>query len=162
MKTKSEVRSLIISFYNMIKTQFGIILKALRSDSAFEFNMIDFFSADGIVHQKSCACTPQQNSVVERKHQLILAIARVLKIQSHIPLAYWGECTRTAIHLINRLPSPLLHQKSPFEMLFNKLPSYNHLKVFGCLCYVSTVTANRPKFAPKACPCVFLGYPYKG
>ena len=80
MKTKSDVRSLIISFYNMIKTQFGVILKALKSDNAFEFNMIDFFSAHGIVHQKSCACTPQQNSVVERKHQHSLTIARALKI----------------------------------------------------------------------------------
>lgn len=155
MKTKSEARSLIVSFYNMIKIQFGIILNALRSNNAFEFNMIDFFSAHGIVHQKSCACTLQQNSVVKRKHQHILAIARALKIQSHIPLAYRGECIRNAIHLINRLPSPLLHQKSPFEMLFNKLPSYNHLKVFGCLCYASTIAA-------RASPCVFLGYPYKG
>ena len=88
MKSKSKVRPLIISFHKMILTQFGVSFKALRSDNAFEFCIVDFFSANGIIHQKSCAYTPKQNFVVERKHQHILAIAKALKIQSHIPIAY--------------------------------------------------------------------------
>ena len=88
MKSKSEVRPLIISFHKMILTQFGVSFKALRSDNAFEFCIVDFFSANGIIHQKSYAYTLEQNFVVERKHQHILAIAKALKIQSHIPIAY--------------------------------------------------------------------------
>ena len=42
MKAKSEVRPLIISFYNMVNTQFQTPIKSIRTDNALEFNMIDF------------------------------------------------------------------------------------------------------------------------
>lgn len=58
MKSKSEVRPFIISFLKMILTQFGVSFKALCSNDAFEFCIVDFFSANGIIHQKSCAYSP--------------------------------------------------------------------------------------------------------
>ena len=80
LKSKSDVIPILLSFHVMIKTQFYACIKIIRSNNAPEFNMPDFFSAHGILHQRSCAYTPQQNSVVERKHQHILSIARALKI----------------------------------------------------------------------------------
>ena len=64
----------------------------------------------------------------------------------------------------NRLPSLLLKNKSPFELLLQKLPDYSLLKIFGCLCYASTNQNERTKFSLRARACVFLGYPtgFKG
>ena len=58
------------------------------------------------------------------------------------------------------MPTPLLNNKSPFKLLFHKPPSFNHLRVCGCLCFVSTPFVHRLKFESRATPCVFLGYPF--
>uniref|UniRef100_A0A803N009 Retroviral polymerase SH3-like domain-containing protein n=1 Tax=Chenopodium quinoa TaxID=63459 RepID=A0A803N009_CHEQI len=48
---------------------------------------------------------------------------------------------------------------SPYELLNGKKPDLSHLKVFGSLCYVSTLKMGRTKFDSRATPCVLVGYP---
>lgn len=53
----------------------------MRTDNGLEFvnsNCQKNFSEIGIEHQKSCAYTPQQNCVIERKHRHMLEVARSL------------------------------------------------------------------------------------
>ncbi|RDX81500.1 hypothetical protein CR513_37825, partial [Mucuna pruriens] len=33
------------------------------------------------------------------------------------------------------MPTPNLNMLSPYEVLFNQTPNYNHLRSFGCLCF---------------------------
>ena len=77
-----------------------------------------------------------------------------------MPLSFWGECVLIAIYIINKLPQTILGNKTHFEKLYNKIPSYVHLKVFGCLCFASTLAHNRSKFDPRSISCVFLDFPF--
>ncbi|KAG7585478.1 Integrase catalytic core [Arabidopsis thaliana x Arabidopsis arenosa] len=164
LRTKSEVLQVFPDFLKMVETQYKAVVKGVRSDNAPELQFTALYKSKGIQSFHSCPETPEQNSVVERKHQHILNVARSLMFQANLPLEYWGDCVLTSVFLINRLPTPLLKNKSPFQVLTSKKPEYKGLKVFGCLCYSSTSTKNRHKFQPRSKACLFLGYPagYKG
>lgn len=75
-------------------------------------------------------------------------------------MSFWRDCILTATYLINRFSTSLLKNKSPFELLYGKPPSYTNLKSFGCLCYATIPKVHRDKFAPRYMPCVFLGHPF--
>ena len=161
MAVKSDAVKILMDFIVYVDRQYANV-QAVRTDNASEFcgkDLHNFFTQKGICHQKSCAYTPQQNGVVERKHRHLIETARALFFQSKVPSQFWGECVLSAAHLINRMPLQVLHNLSPFHKFFNKPPSLDHIRVFGCLCFVSTHGPHRLKFDKRSQPHVFIGYP---
>lgn len=115
---KDEVACALKNFIVMVKRKFEKDMKVVRSDNGTEFMCLkDYFAEQGILHQTSCVGTPQQNRHVERKHRHILNVARALRFQAHLPIEFWGECVLTAGYLINRTPSVILDERTPYEML---------------------------------------------
>ncbi|GAU23578.1 hypothetical protein TSUD_385660 [Trifolium subterraneum] len=96
-------------------------------------------SSHSLNHVTTNSATPQQNGIVERKHQHILGIARALLFQANLPTIFWSYAVSHAVHIINRLPSPFLKQKLPYQMLYNTLPDIDNLKVFGSLVFAATL-----------------------
>ncbi|RVW98382.1 Retrovirus-related Pol polyprotein from transposon RE2 [Vitis vinifera] len=116
-------------------------------------------SHHGILYQSSCAHTPQQNGVAERKNRHLVETTRTLLLHSHVLFRFWGDAVLTACYLINRMPSSVLHDQIPHSLLFPDQPLYFlPPRVFGCTCFVHILTPGQDKLSAKAMKCLFLGY----
>lgn len=105
-----------------------------------------------------CPKHPEQNGLVERKHCHIVETTIVMLSHAHIPSKYWFNACQTATYIINRLPTQVLSNESPYEKLFQRTPKYDSLKVFGCRCFPWLKPYTQNKLEAKSKSCVFLGY----
>ena len=81
----------------------------------------------------------------------------IFSIQASKP--FWREAVLTAAYLINRLPTQVLKQQSPVEILSRPSTLFSiPPKVFGCVCFVHNHAPTRGKLDPRAIKCVFVGY----
>lgn len=137
--------------------QFQKSIKIVRTDNGTEFtnaSFSDLFKAHGIIHHKTCAYIV----VVERKHKHLLLVVRALMFHSNLSKKFWGEAILTATNIINRTPRSLLKWKTLHEILFKRPPDYNHLKVFGSLCFAINTLPKKDKFDSRDYKCVRIGY----
>ena len=123
-------------------------------------HLSDLFAKHGIHHQTYCVGISQQNGPVKLKHRHILNVARALRFQAFLPIEFWGKCVLTACYLINRTPSVLLNEQTPYERLFGKALSYANIRSFGCLTYAYNRDHRSDKFASQSRRCIFMGYPF--
>ena len=162
MKNRSELFSIFEQFYKEIKTQFGVSIRTLRSDNAREYlshQFQNFMTSNGILHQTSCAHTPQQNGVAERKNRHLIETTRTLLLHGNVPSRFWGDAVLTACYLINRMPSSALDNKVPHSILFPGTPLHSlPPRVFGSTCFVHNLTPGLDKLSARSLKCVFLGY----
>lgn len=145
-----------------MKTQFDTTVKTLCSDNAKEYftnEFVEYMTDNGIIYESSCASTPQQNGVAERKNKHILEVARTMMIHGHIPHRFWADAVLTVCYLINRMPSFVLDGAIPYNVLFPTAPLFPvSPKVFGCVCYVYDHLPSRTKLDPKSLRCIFVSY----
>ncbi|KAA0067280.1 Integrase, catalytic core [Cucumis melo var. makuwa] len=120
--------------------------------------LFELLSLQSTLVQRSCPHTSQQNGRVERKQHHILDSVRALLLFASCPEKFWGEAALTSVYTINRLPSSVLQNISPFERLYGTPPNYSNLKVFGCACFVLLHPHEQTKLEPRARLCCFLGY----
>lgn len=135
LKQKSDVYQCLQYFISFVKTQFNKVIKVIRTDNSTKFvNSLceQLFKNLGMIHQKTCAYTPQQNGVAERKYKHILEITRAIRLPANFPIRFWGHCILATVYILNRLPSSVIANISPYERLYNRKPSLNHLRVLGC------------------------------
>ena len=112
----------------------------------------------GTVHHLTCPGTSQQNGRVERKFRHILDTIRALLLFAKVLAHFWGEAALYSVHAINRIPSPVIHNQTPYERLFGSPPDYRHLCSISSACFVLLQPHEHNKLEPRSRLCCFLGY----
>lgn len=162
LRYKSEVYQKFIEFNIFVKTQFQKNIKSFQTDMGREFNnqlFHNFCLRHGMQFRFSCPHTSSQNGKAERIIRTLNNITRSLLTQASMPPSRWVEAVLMATYLHNILPSKTLSLGTPTQALFLRNPTYDHLKVFGCLCYPNLSSTMKLKLSPRSAPCVFIGFP---
>ncbi|GJZ78486.1 retrotransposon protein, putative, ty1-copia subclass [Tanacetum coccineum] len=61
----------------------------------------------------------------------------------------WGEAILTATYLLNKIPRKE-KEETPYELWMGRKPSYQYLRVWGCLAKVAVPTPKAQKIGPKS------------
>ena len=75
LKQKSEAALHVTEFCEMLHTQTGQRVKKIRTNRGTEYEgkpFCDYKLKNGVIHQKSCRYTPQQNGVSERANRTLI------------------------------------------------------------------------------------------
>ena len=139
MKSCFEILPIYSNFAKMVETQFSKRIKTFRSDNTLEYTQYAFqalLHSYGTIHHLTCLGTSHQNGWAERKLRHILDIIRAILLSAKVPALFWGEAALNAIHVINRIPSTVIHTQTPYEHLFGSPSNYHHLRSFGSACFV--------------------------
>lgn len=100
---KSQVEKNILDYFTLVHRQFNKWVKIVRIDNGTEvMRMKEYIRSIGVIYQKLCVGTPQQNWRVERKHRHTLNVGRALMFQANIHVDCWDECVLSVAYLINK------------------------------------------------------------
>jgi hypothetical protein len=162
LKAKSEQPTKFKDYEAIMKRQFNVDIKVLRSDGGGEYSSAEFqryLKGQGIMLQHSAPHTPQQNGKAERANRTIIEMARCLLLEAGLPHRYWEFAVIMAAYIRNRTPTRAnKDQRSPFEVLYGKKPDLKEMPKFGSRCMVHVAGDKRGKLDAKARPCIFLGF----
>jgi len=85
-------------------------------------------------------------------------MVRSMLANTNLPQNLWTEALKTAVHILNRVPSKSV-PKTPFELWTGRKPSLKYLKVWGCPAEAKLYNPQSQKLDMKTVSCFFIGYP---
>jgi len=97
--------------------------------------------------------------VVERKNKSLEELARTMLNETSLTKYFWADAVNTTSYVLNRVLIIPILKKTPYELFKGRKPALNHLKVFGCKCFIlNNEKEQLDKFDSKANEGIFLGY----
>ncbi|RVW68648.1 Retrovirus-related Pol polyprotein from transposon TNT 1-94 [Vitis vinifera] len=101
--------------------------------------------------------TPSQNGVAERRNRTLKDMVRSMISHSTLPESLWGKAIKTAVYILNRVPSKAV-AKTPYELWTSK-----NLVLGTCMSGVCPAEArpykpNEKKLDSRTVSCYFVGY----
>ena len=172
LNDKSEALDAFKVYKAEVEKQSGLSIKIVRSDRGGEYYgrftdqgqrpgpFAKFLEENGIVAQYTTPGTPQQNGVAERRNRTLMDMVRSMTSVSNLPPNMWSEALKTAVYILNRVPSKSV-PKTPFELWNGWKPSLNHVHIWGCQVEVRVYNPHERKLDPRTVSGFFIGYAEK-
>ena len=159
LKSKDEAIDKFVLYKNEVENQLNKKIKVVRSDRGGEYvsPFADLCAKHGIRHEFTAPYSPQQNGIAERKNRTLKEMVNAMLISSGLSQDMWGEAILTATYLLNKIPRKE-KEETPYELWMGRKPSYQYLRVWGCLAKVAIPTPKAQKIGPKSVDCIFIGY----
>ena len=168
---KAQALEVFKIFEAEVENQLGKKIKAVKSDRGGEYYgrydgsceqrpgpFAKYLSECGITPQYTMPGTPSRNGVAERRNRTLKDMVRSMISHSSLPNSLWGEALKTAVYILNRVPSKAVN-KTPYELWTGKKPSIRHLHVWGCPTEVMPYRPNERKLDSRTVSSYFVGYP---
>ena len=168
---KSQSLDVFKSFKAEVENQLGEKIKAVKSDRGGEYYgrydgsgeqrpgpKVKFLEECGIVPQYTMPGQPRMNGVAERRNRTLKDMVRSMISHSSLPESLWGEALKTAVYILNRVPSKAV-AKTPYELWTGKKPSIKHLHLWGCPAEARPYRPHENKLDSRTVSCYFVGYP---
>lgn len=119
MQNKFSVSIIFQYFKHFVENHFQTIIKYLYFDNGEEFIALKpFLLQNGINHYTTTSHTTQQNGIAEWRQRHLVETGLTLLHDASLNLSYWSHTFQTMSYLINRQPTLILQNKSPFKVLF--------------------------------------------
>jgi len=158
------------SFKVEIELQLGKKIKVIKSERGDEY----YRRYDGLGEQrpgpfalflKECEIVPQytmpdkpsMNSVAKRRNQTLKDMVRSMISHSTLPESLWGEALKTAVYILNRVPSKAVN-KTSYELWTNKRLNLKHLHIWGCPAEARPYKSHVRKLDLRTISRYFVGY----
>nr|GFA27887.1 putative zinc finger, CCHC-type [Tanacetum cinerariifolium] len=152
-----------------VENQLDRKIKVVRSDKGGEYygrhtdvvqaprSFFDFCKDHEIINQYTMPRTPQQNGVAKRRNRTLMDMVRSM-LNSNLPEFLWTEALKTAVHVLNRVPSKFV-PKTPYEIWTGRKPNLRYLRVWGCPVEAKLYNPQSQKLDLKTISFFFFGYP---
>ncbi|GJX06676.1 retrovirus-related pol polyprotein from transposon TNT 1-94 [Tanacetum coccineum] len=162
LKSKDEAIDKFVLYKTEVENQLGKKIKVVRSDRGGEYvaPFAELCAKHGIRHEFTAPYSPQQNGIAERKNRTLKEMVTAMLISSGMSQDMWGEAILTATYLLNKIPRKE-KEETPYELWMGRKPSYQYLRVWGCLAKVAVPTPKAQKIGPKSVDCIFIRYAKK-
>ena len=133
LKSKDQAFEKFKELKSLLKNQYNVKIKSLKSDGGGEYISNEFKSylkENGIIQRLSPPYTPQMNGVAERYNRKMLNKIRCMLKGKNLDNSFWGEAINTANQLRNVSPT-MLKEKSPEEEFTGRKPDLTKIRTFG-------------------------------
>ena len=169
---KSEALDAFKIFKQEVEKQLEKKIKIVRSDRGGEYYgryidlgqrpgpFAEYLKDKGIVAQYTMPGSPYQNGVAEKRNRTLTDMVRSMLSNSNIPLFLWSEALKTAVYILNRVPTKAV-SKTPFELWKGWKPSLGHFHIWGCPVEVKVYNPQLKKLDPRTVSGYFIGYAEK-